>query len=98
MNLVEMITSLNEVVQTEDKKIQEQMQKGQKAYQDAVADMKKKVANDSVLSYELGRFVTAPQNYQVPPEHMPQEIGSAIYTGEEEKSPLALAIDNSTMQ
>lgn len=78
MTLIEMISSLNAVIQEEDKKIQEAMQAGQLAYKAKVDEMKAQVADDSYLSYELGRFVTNPQSYALPPEAMEAANSSLI--------------------
>ena len=65
--LIEVISGLNAIVQAEDKKIQEQVMEGQKAYQ-AALEAAKAVVTDPVIAYELGRFASNPQQYQLPPE------------------------------
>ena len=77
IKLIDLITSINETISKEDNKVREVMIAGQKAYQAKIAEAKELVKDNAELAYELGRFVTDPQQYQLPLEHMPKPADSA---------------------
>lgn len=70
LTLIEIISGINQVIQEQDQIIQDAMAKGQKKYMEAIEEAKKEVEGNSEFAYELGRFVSNPQQYELPEKHI----------------------------